>query len=69
MARDTRNERFTLLCNNNERYLIAAIAHYPERTQADALRFLIRVTAQKLGLGIDQQVRDSQKSLEGNQHE
>ena len=43
-----RTLRFTFLCNEEERQLIAALAETLQRSQSDALRYLVRETAEKL---------------------
>lgn len=43
-----RNERFTFVCNANERRVLAALADYLNRSQSDALRLLIREAAREL---------------------
>lgn len=43
-----RNERFTFVCNENERRILAALAEYLNRSQSDALRLLIREAAREL---------------------
>lgn len=43
-----RNLRFTFLCTKEERRLISKIAQKLNRSQGDAIRFLIRVAAQEL---------------------
>lgn len=45
-----RQQKFTFLCNDEERQLIQSIAERLERSQGDALRILIRTAAQELGL-------------------
>jgi hypothetical protein len=45
-----RYERFTFLCNRDERRLIAALANQLQRSQSDAVRFAIRDMAEKLGV-------------------
>jgi hypothetical protein len=69
MAKDIRNQRFTLLCNNNERQLISAIALRLGRSQAGALRFLIRIAAQELYLDLNDKVQDIQEAQEGSRNE
>ena len=36
-----RYERFTFLCDKNERYLIAKLAKRLQRSQVDAVRFVV----------------------------
>lgn len=43
-----RYERFTFLCNQDERRLIGNLAQHLQRTQSDAIRLLIREAAQQL---------------------
>jgi len=43
-----RTIRFTFLCNTSERQLIIAIAEHLNRSQGDAIRFLIRTAVQEL---------------------
>lgn len=45
-----RNERFTFLVTREERQLIAALANRLQRSQSDAVRFLVRGAAQELGV-------------------
>ena len=40
-----RYERFTFLCNKQERKLIEALAHRLQRSQSDTMRFLVRHAA------------------------
>jgi len=44
----TRSERFTFLCNADERKLITAIAKHLNRSQADSIRFLVNVATKEL---------------------
>jgi len=46
----TRSERFTFLCNADERKLITAIAAQFRRSQADTIRFLIDMAAKELNI-------------------
>ena len=41
---------FTMRLNKNERLLIKALANRLERSQSDALRFLVRVAAEELNV-------------------
>ena len=50
-----RNKRFTFLCNKEERWLIARIAKRLNRSQGDAVRFLINAAAQELGIGKEEE--------------
>lgn len=43
-----RDERFTFLCNNDERHLIAELAHKLQRSQSDAVRIVIVAAALSL---------------------
>jgi hypothetical protein len=43
-----RESRFTFLCNEDERRLIAALSERLARTQSDAVRWLIREAAREL---------------------
>ena len=43
-----RHERFTFLCNQNERALIATLAELLGRSQSDAVRFVVLEAAQQL---------------------
>jgi hypothetical protein len=45
--------RFTFLCNDHERTLITALAEYLNRSQSDAIRFLIEAAAQELKIDLD----------------
>ena len=47
-----RDERFTFVCNEYERGLIAKIANHLKRTQGDAMRFLVRIAADELMLDL-----------------
>ena len=47
-----RDERFTFVCNEYERGLIAKIADHLERTQGDTMRFLVRIAADELLLDL-----------------
>ena len=42
------NKRFTFLCSEEERQLIAALSQYLCRSQGNAIRFLIRVAASEM---------------------
>lgn len=42
----SRYERFTFLCNKNERRLIAELAAQLQRSQSDAVRFVVMKAAQ-----------------------
>lgn len=48
-----RYERFTFLCNQDERLLIENLAQCLQRTQSDAIRLLIREAAQQLSADSD----------------
>ncbi|GIL15286.1 MAG: hypothetical protein BroJett039_04590 [Chloroflexota bacterium] len=43
-----RNNRFTFVCSEDERRILAALADYLNRSQSDALRLLIREAAREL---------------------
>ena len=43
-----RNERFTFLCDSYERRLIALLAKKLQRSQSDAVRFVVRNAAKEL---------------------
>ncbi len=43
-----RYERFTFLCNQNERALIAELAERLRRSQSDAVRFVVIEAAREL---------------------
>lgn len=45
-----REERFTFMVNREERQLIAAVADRLDRTQSDALRWLVKGAAEELGV-------------------
>lgn len=45
-----RIRRFTLLCDDNERRLISVLAKRLQRSQSDAIRFLLREKANELGV-------------------
>ncbi len=45
-----RLKRFTFLCDDQERKLVRPIADRLNRSQSDAMRFLIRQTALELGI-------------------
>ena len=47
MARYT---RFTFLCDDNERKMVAAIADRLQRTQSDAIRWLVINAAEQMGV-------------------
>jgi 3-deoxy-D-manno-octulosonic-acid transferase len=44
----TRFERFTFLCDENERRAIATLAAHLQRSQSDAIRFVIIGAVQEL---------------------
>ena len=43
-----RYKRFTFLCDNEERRILAALAQHLERSRSDTVRWLIRNAAQEL---------------------
>lgn len=43
-----RKQRFTFLCNTQERQLLAALAKHLKRSQSDAIRWLVVEAAQEL---------------------
>ncbi len=43
-----RLERFTFLCNEDERQIVSALAERLQRSQSDAMRLLIREAAQEM---------------------
>ena len=43
-----RKERFTFLCSKDERHLITVLAQFLQRSQGDAVRFVITREARKL---------------------
>ncbi len=43
-----RYERFTFLCNQNERQLIAVLAAHLQRSQSDTVRFVVIEAARQL---------------------
>ena len=43
-----RNDRFTFVCDRDERQMLAAVSAKLARTQSDAVRFLIREAARDL---------------------
>ena len=45
-----REDRFTFLCNSDERRLITALAKRLQRTQSDVVRWLVREAARELGV-------------------
>ena len=45
-----RYNRFTFLCDDKERQLIAMLAKRLERSQGDAIRYIVRVELQRRGL-------------------
>jgi hypothetical protein len=49
--------RFTFLCDSEERRILAALARRLERSQSDAVRWLVRNAAQELGAD-DNSARD-----------
>ena len=49
-----RYERFTFLCNSDERRLLAALAVRLQRSQSDAVRWLIREATRELGANADE---------------
>lgn len=48
-----RKQRFTFLCNQHERKLIRAIAEQLNRSQGDAMRFLVKAAATELSIAND----------------
>lgn len=54
-----RGNRFTFLCNEDERRILAALATNLRRSQSDAVRWLIRGAAEELGVhNLPREVRD-----------
>jgi hypothetical protein len=43
-----RSQRFTFVCNDDERRILSALADYLQRSQSDALRLLIREASREL---------------------
>ena len=62
-----RSIRFTFLCNEYERQLIARLAKMLQRTQGDTVRLLVRGAAKELKVddhtAIDGQIENREKSL------
>jgi len=48
MARYT---RFTFLCNRKERKLISALAERLQRSESDAVRYVVKAVAEEMGIG------------------
>ena len=65
-----RRLRFTLLCNEEERHLITALAETLQRSQSDALRLLVRETAKVLQIEAESLKDEMFKPLiKGDKHE
>ncbi len=58
-----RTNRFTFLCDDEERRLITAIAKHLKRSQGDAIRFILRTAAQELRLNLNSQVNRQPKGV------
>jgi hypothetical protein len=65
--KDLRTIRFTFICNIQERQLITAIAEHLNRSQGDAIRFLIRTAAQELKTEPTEDQRKAKNSVENPQ--
>lgn len=60
----SRQERFTFLCNQNERLMIANLADWLQRTQSDAVRFVIRQTVRSIDMGSKDNIKELQKEVQ-----
>ena len=58
----SRYKRFTFLCNRNERLMIALLANQLQRSQSDAIRFIIRQAIK--GFGFDDKLQNMKKKHE-----
>ena len=61
---DQRVLRFTILCNTTERQLITAIAEHLNRSQGDAVRFLIRAAGQELKIDLKKPDQEDRQPVE-----
>jgi hypothetical protein len=61
--RDAKTNRFTFLCSDAERQIITALAEQLNRSQGDAIRFVLRIAAQELHLNIYTQVAGDKVDL------
>ena len=61
-----RYERFTFLCNQGERRAIAELAARLQRSQSDAVRFIVIETAKQLAKNDDTAVKTFSTSKEVN---
>jgi hypothetical protein len=48
----SKDQRFTFVCEKDERKLLEAIAERLERTQSDTIRYLVKLAAQELRLNL-----------------
>jgi len=65
-----RTLRFTFLCNKEERHLITALAETLQRSQSDALRWLVREAAKELQIEAESLKDEMIKPLiKGDKHE
>jgi hypothetical protein len=55
-----RENRFTFLCNADERRLLASMAEVLQRTQSDVIRFVLKEKANEMGLKLTDARMDSQ---------
>lgn len=58
-----RYNRFTFLCDDRERQLIAILAERLERSQGDAIRYIVRVELQRRGLLPIQEIDKASQAL------
>jgi hypothetical protein len=59
-----RDQKFTFLCDENERDLLSALADHMRRSQGDTIRFLLHNAAQEIGLNTEKPIQTFQQ-LEG----
>jgi len=48
-----RENRFTFLCNSDERNMLASLAEILQRTQSDVIRLFLREKARELGINFE----------------
>ena len=66
-----RSQRFTFVCNDDERRILSALADYLQRSQSDALRLLIREASRELIADAPAQgarLTDATPRVEGGEH-
>ena len=47
-----RYSRFTFLCNREERQLISALAKRLQRSESDAIRYVVKAVTEEMGMNV-----------------